>query len=222
MKNLIGMVMSIILIVLLFGNVCFADENSDKQKAFEIAWNNMTEEDQYNASMEYQAMAVGLSVEEFSLFASVVQAECDGTTDYNEGKLWVAICIWDRYYSPNWSNTITGVLTAPGQFSTVSGGTCYTNYTTASRWAIIKAKEAILKGEVPNNVIFFNALGYNGNVPYDKIRDNYFMTVGQPTYFKNVFEVKTEDGIELREIRKMTIEEELAYLKSKEVEIVDE
>lgn len=216
------MVMSIILIVLLFGNVCFADENSDKQKAFEIAWNNMTDEDQYNASMEYQAMAVGLDVTEFELFARVVQAECDGSLDYDTGKLYVAACIWDRVYSSSWSNTVTGVLTAPGQFSTVSGGWCSSKYTTASRWAIIKAKEGILKGEIPNNIIFFNCIGYNGNTAYGYIGDNYFMTVGQPTYFKNIFEVKTEDGIELREIRKMTIEEELAYLKSKEVEIVDE
>lgn len=221
MKKFITEVLATVMIVLLAGSVlwstdCQADDSVDKQKAFETAWNNMTEEDQYNASLEMQAWSVGLDEKEFELFARTVQAECDGTTDYDNGKLFVAICIWDRVYSSRWSNTVTGVLTASGQFTTVSGGWCYTSLTQASRWAVIKAKEAILKGEVPNNIEFFNSIGYNGNTAYDRIGDNYFMTVGQPTYFKNAFEVKTENGIEIREFHRMTIEEELQYLKEKE------
>lgn len=223
MKKLLTIISATALTMSLLTGVCFADtKENEQQKAYEIAWNNMSEEDKYNASMEMQAWSVGLSVTEFELFARVVQAECDGTTDYDDGKLYVAVCIWDRVYSSSWSNTVTGVLTASGQFTTVSGGWCSSSYTQASRWAVIKAKEAILKGDVPNNIEFFNCISYNGNTPYGYIGDNYFMTVGQPTYFKNIFEVKTDEGIELREIRKMTIEEELEYLKSKEVEIADE
>lgn len=224
MKEMIRAVITAIVCVVLFGMICFADERSDyeKQRAYEIAWNNMTEEDQYNASLELQAWSVGLDVREFEFFARVVQAECSGTLVFDDGKLYVAACIWDRYYSPNWSNTITGVLTAPGQFSTVSGGWCSASLTQASRWAVIKAKEGILRGDLPNNIIFFNCIGYNGNTAYGYIGDNYFMTVGSPTYFENAIEIKTEDGIEIREIHRMTIAEEIEYLKSKEVEIVDE
>ena len=56
-----------------------------------------------------------------------------------------------------------------------------------------------------------------------KVRDNYFSTTGTPTYFENAVEVKLSDGtIQIREIHRMTIAEEIEYLKSKEVEIVDE
>lgn len=218
--NRIRAVLVALFCVVLFGNVCFADEESDKQRAFEIAWNNMSEEDQYNASLEYQAMSVGLDVKDFEFFARVVQAECDGTTDYNEGKLYVAACIWARYYSSNWSNTITGVLTASGQFTTVSGGWCSASLTQASRWAVIKGKEAILKGDIPKNMEYFNCVNYC-HVAYMKVRDNYFSTSGSPTYFENAYEIRTEDGIEIREIHKMNVEEEMAYLLSKEV-ITDE
>lgn len=220
-SKILATLLSACAVLLLTAGICFAD--GDDEKAFEIAWNNMTEKQQYNASMELQAWSVGLSVTEFELFSRVVQAECDGTLEYNDGKLYVAICIWDRVYSSRWSDTVTGVLTASGQFTTVSGGWCSSKYTDASRWAVIKAKEAILKGEVPNNIEYFNCIGYNGNTPYDRIGDNYFMTVGEPTYYKNAVEIKTNDGvIEIREIHRMTIAEELEYLKSKEVEIVDE
>lgn len=223
MKEMIRAVITAIVCVVLFSTVCFADEVSDKekQKAYEIAWNNMTEEEQYNASLELQAWSVGLDVREFEFFARVVQAECDGTLEYNDGKLYVAACVWARYYSPKWSNTITGVLTAPGQFTTVSGGSCSASLTQASRWAVIKGKEAILKGDIPNNMEYFNCVNFC-HTAYMKVRDNYFSTTGTPTYFENAIEIKTEDGIEIREIHRMTIAEEMEYLKSKEVEIVDE
>ena len=152
MKKMIRAVITAMACLCLFGSICFADET---QKEFELRWNEMTEEEQYAASMEDQARAVDLSVTEFEFFARVVQAECDGSLGYNDGKLYVAACIWDRVFSPSWSNTVTGVLTASGQFSTVSGGWCSSKYTDASRWAVIKAKEAVLIGEIPNNIIFF-------------------------------------------------------------------
>ena len=220
--KIIRTVVVILLCVVFFGNVCFADETAEqqKQKAFEIAWNNMTEEERYDASMEYQARAVGLSETEFEFFARVIQAECDGTTDYNEGKLYVSACIWDRLFSGKWGSSITSVLTASGQFSTVSGGWCSSKYTQASRWAVITGKMAVLSGEIPNNMEWFNSIGYC-HTAYAKVRDNYFSTTGSPTYFKNAFVIKTDDGIEIREINKMSIAEELAYLKQKEDEQKD-
>lgn len=200
MKNLVRVLSSIILIVLLSGNVCFADEDSERQIALDRAWNSMSEEDQYDADIEYQANAVGLDVESFSLFARVVQAECDGTTDYNDGKLYVASCIWCRVYSSSWPNTVRGVLTQSGQFTTVSGGSCYASLTKASRWAVIKGKEAVLKGDIPYNMCWFNCIGYNHSA-YMKVRDNYFSTTGAAVYYDNAFEFKTEDGIEIREIK---------------------
>lgn len=221
MNKIFSVALSIIFCICILDTVCFALEDNTDQKAYEYAWNHMTEDEQYNASLDIQAWSVGLSVEEFSLFASVVQAECDGTTDFDTGKVHVAVCIWDRYYSDSWPSTITGVLTQSGQFTTVSGGSCYTRYTTASRWAVIKGKEAVLNGDIPNNLYWFNCISYC-HTPYAYVGDNYFSTTGSPAYFENAYEIKTEDGIEIREIHRMTIEEEMAYLRSKEVTIVDE
>ena len=223
MKFIKGVIVAL-LCVTMFSSICYADESSDyeKQKAFEIAWSHMSDEEKYDASIEYQAMSVGLDVDSFSLFARVVQAECDGTTDYNEGKLYVAACIWARYYSSSWPNTISGVLTQSGQFTTVSGGWCSASLTSASRWAVIKGKEAILNGDIPNNMEYFNCINFC-HTAYMKVRDNYFSTTGTPIYFENAVEVKLSDGtIQIREIHRMTIAEEIEYLKSKEVEIVDE
>lgn len=223
MKFIKGVIVAL-LCVTMFSSICYADESSDyeKQKAFEIAWSHMSDEEKYDASIEYQAMSVGLDVKEFEFFARVVQAECDGTTDYNEGKLYVAACIWARYYSSSWPNTVSSVLSQSGQFTTVSGGWCSASLTQASRWAVIKGKEAILNGDIPNNMEYFNCINFC-HVAYMKVRDNYFSTTGTPTYFENAVEVKLSDGtIQIREIHRMTIAEEIEYLKSKEVEIVDE
>lgn len=221
MNKIFSVALSIIFCICILDSVCFALEDNTDQKAYEYAWNHMTEDEQYNASLDIQAWSVGLDVTEFEFCARVVQAECDGTTDYNEGKLYVAACIWARYYSSNWPSTITGVLSQSGQFTTVSGGWCSASLTQASRWAVIKGKEAILKGDIPKNMEYFNSVGYCHSA-YMKVRDNYFSTTGSPAYFENAYEIKTEDGIEIREIHRMTIEEEMAYLRSKEVMIVDE
>ena len=75
-SKILATLLSACAVLLLTAGICFAD--GDDEKDFEIAWNNMTEEQQYNASMELQAWAVGLDVKEFELFSRVVQAECDG------------------------------------------------------------------------------------------------------------------------------------------------
>lgn len=229
MKKLLTIISATTLTMSLLTGVCFADtKENEQQKAYEIAWNNMSEEDKYSASMEIQAWSVGLSVTEFELFARVVEAESDRAFfdegETTDGRIYVASCIWSRVLSSSFPNSVYGVLTESGQFTTVSGGTCYTSYTKASRWAIIKGLEYLLEGITPSNMYWFNCISYfSGFNAYMKVGDNYFSTTGAPTYFENGVLVKDGDGNStVRNIHKMTITEELEYLKSKEVEIADE
>lgn len=222
MNKIITSLLATALTLSLLSCVCFADtKDNDQQKAYEIAWNNMSDEDKYNASMEMQAWSVGLSVTEFELFARVVEAESDraffNEGETTDGRIYVASCIWSRVFSSSFPNTVYGVLTASGQFTTVSGGTCYTSYTKASRWAIIKGLEYLLEGITPSNMYWFNCISYfSGFNAYMKVGDNYFSTTGTPIYFDNAFIIKTMEGFEIREIQKMTIEEEINFLLSKE------
>lgn len=88
----------------------------------------------------------GLSVDEFVLFSSVVEAESNrqAPTDgalTTEGRVYIALVIWNRLYDyDRWHcDSITAVLTAPGQFSTVRGGQSVTQRTEWSDRAVYEA-----------------------------------------------------------------------------------
>lgn len=186
--KMIRAVLSALLMLVILGNVCKADQNNQEQWVMDSVWGSMTYEQQYNAEIKYKANAVRLSVEDFELFARCVEAESNRSNfnpnETTDSRLYCAICIWDRVYSDEFSNTVRAVLTEPRQFTTVSSsGICRINSTLASEWAIIKARELIVNGEVPNNLLYFNCIGYNGFTPYGYIGDNYFMTTGDPTFF---------------------------------------
>lgn len=185
---------SLVLTFSLLGGVCSAEvlqkeedrETYREQYIMDSVWGQMTEEQQYNAEIKYKANAVRLSVEDFELFARVVEAESDGKgwDGYtNEGRIYVACCIWDRVYDEGFPNTVREVLTQSGQFTTVSGGKCRKNSTLASEWAIIVGRFALASGEVPTNMLYFNCIGYfRGFSAFAKVGDNYFSTTGEPTY----------------------------------------
>lgn len=123
-----------------------------------------------------------ISPTELEYFARVVEAESNRASYMSEGKIAIAVCIWDRALSNNWPDTISGVLSQPGQFSTTSGGWCNTGWTESSLAAIIEAWDRIVSGIAPTNLIYFNCIGYNGHTAYDYIGGNYFMTTGQAQY----------------------------------------
>lgn len=141
-------------------------------------WITSSPAEQYQLPMEYKAAAVGLDVTEFEFFARVVEMESNRsiTDDFTtEGRVLIAIVIWNRMYSDVWPNTITNVLCQSGQFTTVSGGWCSCPYTDASQWAIVEAYRRIQQNEAPS-VFFFNCIGYNRpGKEYDCVGGNYFM-----------------------------------------------
>lgn len=186
--RIIKAVISMLLMVALFGNVCNAEEKQDNQEQYvmDSVWGQMNEDQRFNSDRKMKANSVRLTEEEFEFFARVVEAECNGYgwSGYtNDSRVYVACCIWDRIYSDSFPNTVNGVLCQPGQFTTVSNGWCSKKYTSASEWAIIKGREMVLNGEVPNNMNWFNCIGYC-HTPYGYIGGNYFSTTGLATYFE--------------------------------------
>lgn len=126
-------------------------------------------------SVENRANSVGLSESEYQLFADVVEAESDRSDDI-EGRIYIALTIWNRVNDSRFPNSVNEVLNQSGQFSTVHNGVSVCSASELSYEAVIEAYEWIESGDAPN-VLFFNCIGYNYGEPYDYIGGNYFMTL---------------------------------------------
>ena len=113
-------------------------------------------------TIEQRAASVGLTVEEFTLFSGVVEAESNRDPENIEGRVYIALTIWNRASEehPEFGNTVTAALTQPGQFSTVRNGHSVTSGTDLSDQAVIEAYEWIHSGEEYPEVLFFNCRGY--------------------------------------------------------------
>ena len=139
-------------------------------------------------TIEERAAAVGLSVEEFTLFSGVVEAESNRDPDNIEGRIYIALTIWNRASEdhPEFGNTVTAVLTQPGQFSTVRNGHSVTSRTDLSDRAVITAYQWIHSGKEYPEVLYFNCRNFfswredynpdrNGDgIPDGAIGGNYF------------------------------------------------
>lgn len=148
------------------------DWNNDR------VWSSMTDDQRYEASVELKARAVGLTEEEFRFFSACVEAESDrgSSDDSMEGRVLIALTIYNRCESESFPDTVTEVLTQSGQFSVVSNGQAASvGRCNRSDWAILEAHRRIAEGEAPH-VMYFNCIGYNGFTPYGYYGDNYFMT----------------------------------------------
>lgn len=130
-------------------------------------------------SLEERAEMVGLDIESFTIFSAVVESESNRCQDDIEGRVYIALTIWNRVYSERWPDSVIGVLTQSGQFSTVHGssGNYYAaaSRTDLSDQAVVAAYNWIHSGEEYPEVIFFNCRGYfSGVEPYCESGGNYF------------------------------------------------
>ena len=144
--------------------------------ALDTAWSHMTEEQRYEADIEYKARAVRMTVEDFDLMSRVVEAESD--RGYNlEGRVLIALTIFNRVNSGEFPNNVYDVCYQSGQFQVVYEGTIWNvGRTGLSDWAIIEATRRINSGEYPN-VMYFNNHDYSYGSPYCYEGGNYFVTV---------------------------------------------
>ena len=141
---------------------------------YEYMWHNADDEQRMQFPLECQSYACGMDPTEFEFMARVIEMESDRTENL-DGKILIAAVIFNRVTSDEFPNTITGVLTESGQFSTVSGGWCNQSYTITSRWAIVEAQRQLASGDIPENLLYFNCIGYFGGYePYDYVGGNFF------------------------------------------------
>ena len=144
-------------------------------------------------TIEERAEMAGMAddVDGFILLSSVVEAESNRCTDSTEGRRYIALCILCRVMDSRFPDTVYGVLTQSGQFSTVvrRNGTyqSVTQRTDLSDLAVIEAVEWINSGEEYPWVLFFNCVGYfRGYEAYpnpnggNTIGGNYF-SVAEPS-----------------------------------------
>lgn len=124
-------------------------------------------------TIEERAEMAEMSVEDFVFISSVVEAESDRSESL-DGRILIALTIINRVEDPRFPNTISEVLTAPGQFSTVRNGHSIVDRTDYSDEAVIRAVEWNEAGDDPN-VLFFNCVGFNYGTAYGYVDGNYFM-----------------------------------------------
>ena len=131
-------------------------------------------------TIEERASACELSVEEFMLFSGIVEAESNRSTDGDlEGRIMIALTIWNRVHDSRFPDSVTEVISQHGQFSTYrrsTGSSCVSG-TVYSDEAVIRAYEWIESGEAYPEVLFFNCIGYSYGEPLGRYGGNYFMTL---------------------------------------------
>lgn len=141
---------------------------------YTLMWNNASDDVRRSFPIEVQAYSCGMTEAEFEYLARVVEAESD-RTDNLDGKILIAAVVLNRVNSSSFPNTIDGVLNESGQFSTTNGGWCSECYTISSRWAIVEAQRQLASGDIPDNLLYFNCIGYNYGTAYGYVDGNYFM-----------------------------------------------
>ncbi len=132
-------------------------EAENKAREEEIARKKAEEEARKQAEEEQRRFeeslsASGMSEEDFNALCKIVQAE-DGH-DTIEGKIGIVNVILNRVRSPQYPNTIMGVLTAPGQFGPVSSGKFAAAVPNAS--TISAVKKAVAGENTVGNALYFH------------------------------------------------------------------
>lgn len=142
----------------------------------QMVWSGLTEDEQNEAPIELKAYVAGMTVEEFQLMSAVVEAESD-RSDEIEGKMLIALAIFNRVDSSKFPNSIKGVISEAGQFQVYYDGIYKSvGRTDSSDRAVIEA--SFWRMTEHPNVIYFNCIGYNYlGTPYDYVGGNYFETL---------------------------------------------
>lgn len=99
----------------------------------------------------------GYSEMDFALMAAIIDCEAEGET--YEGKLAVGSVVINRVLSPQFPNTIAGVIYSPGQFAPVTSGRFAAML--ASNGATQECRNAayeVLNGHITNDFLFFRTI----------------------------------------------------------------
>lgn len=168
---------SLIAIVTAAAFLCCSTSETAQNDARMRAWLSMTEQQRFEAPIEYKAAACGYTISEFDLLSRTIEAESDRTNNF-EGRVLICLVILNRVNdnSGRFPNDIENVINQPGQFSVVASGAIWSvGRTNLSDAAIFEARRRITAGTAPN-VLFFNNSCFQYGDAYCVEGGNYFVT----------------------------------------------
>lgn len=161
MNKLLSVLLSIVIVVCRFD-------------VYGIVWSSCDDDVRRQLPLPIQAYACGMTETEFEYLARVIEAESD-RTDSIDGKILICAVILNRVASDDFPDSIQGVLDQRGQFDTTYNGWCNTSYTESSRWSIVICQRQMAEGNIPDNLLYFNSIGYfSWGTAYCECDGNYF------------------------------------------------
>lgn len=113
-----------------------------------------------------------ISDEDRDLIASTIAAEAENQP--LEGKILIAHVILNRVDNEAFPDTVEGVISAPGQFTTWHNGQIQKVVPTVEDYEAVKLA---LRGENQEPVYFFRNQHYGCGKPYTQVGDHYFSTM---------------------------------------------
>lgn len=136
----------------------------------------MSEAELRALSVSKKAKLVNISKSSFKMMTKVVNHEAGYRM---EDKILVASVIWNRVECSQFPKSVKRVLNQDGQFYDVSGTHAGSSRDKEAQLAILIAYRRVHNGEIPHNVLYFNAISYKTKNPnrYKKYKhvNNYFI-----------------------------------------------
>jgi hypothetical protein len=132
---------------------------------YDLMWQYSTDEQRYYFSSEVKARACGMKVDEFELFARVIEGEGAFCKNDITDKTMIACVVLNRINCKRWpTKTVTRTVLRPNQFHAVNQKRrqCYKARSLDSEWAIIEAVRLVSAKKIDCHMVYFNSKGFTG------------------------------------------------------------
>jgi peptidoglycan hydrolase CwlO-like protein len=107
-----------------------------------------------SASQTAASTPVVYDASDLAMLAAII--ECEAGNQSYEGKLAVGSVVVNRVNSPNFANTISGVIYASGQFTPVASGRFTIVLARGADSSCVQAAQEVLNGHVTINALYFH------------------------------------------------------------------
>ena len=143
--------------------------NEDTLQKYDLMWQYSTDEQRYYFSSEVKARACGMKVEEYKLFARVIEGEGAFCKDDITDKTMIACVVLNRMNCKRWpTKTVTATVLRKNQFMAVNQKRrqCYRARSLDSEWAIVEAVRLVSSKQIDCHMVYFNSIGFTGYSRY--------------------------------------------------------
>lgn len=106
---------------------------------------------------------INYDASDLSMLAAII--ECEAGNQSYEGMLAVGSVVINRVHSPRFANTISGVITAPYQFTPVMSGRFAIVLERGAKQTCVNAAQDVLNGKITINALYFHV--YRGSIDDD-------------------------------------------------------